>query len=47
MRTKGKILLQMKDLFGNEDSKAYYKFIEENFELGEEQIIQKWIQMKQ
>ena len=42
MREKGKILLKMKEIYGNEEAKIYYKFIEENFELGEERIIQKW-----
>lgn len=33
----------MKDLFGNDKSKELFKFIEENFDLGQEKIVEKWI----
>lgn len=46
-RNKGKIFLQMKDLFGNQNAKEYFKFIEANYELGQEAIIQKWIETHQ
>ena len=44
MKEKGKILLLMKELFGDQDSKKYFSFIEKNFDLGQEQIIEKYIQ---
>ena len=44
MRAKGKILLTMKQLFGEGNGKEYFQFINEHFALGEEAIIQKWIE---
>ena len=35
--------MQMKDIFGKDRSSEYYKFIEENMELDEDAIIEKWI----
>ena len=43
LREKGRILMQMKELFGQERSKELFKYIEENFELGQEKIVEKWI----
>ena len=43
IREKGKILIEMKELFGEDKSKELFKFIEENFELGQERIVEKWI----
>ena len=43
MRQKGKILIEMKELFGAEKSKEYFKFIEANFKLGRDKIIEKWL----
>ena len=43
LREKGKILMQMKDLFGEEKSKELFKFIEENYDLGQDKIVEKWI----
>jgi len=42
-RTKGAILMNMIDLFGPERSAEYMKFVDKNFALGEEQIIDHWI----
>lgn len=47
MREKGKTLMAMKDLFGPERSKQYFKFIENNFKLGQDAIIEKWIEKKE
>jgi len=44
LREKGQILIQMKDIFGEEKSKEYYQFIEKNFQQGAEKIIQMWIE---
>jgi hypothetical protein len=33
-RQKGAILLQMQDIFGNDKTKAYYRFIDEHFSKG-------------
>ena len=46
MKLKGKILIDMKDLFGVERSKEYFRFIEANFELGREAIIEKWLEIE-
>lgn len=43
IREKGKILMQMKQIFGPERSSEYYKFINEHFEEGEDAILEKWI----
>lgn len=43
IREKGRILMNMKEIFGAERSNTYFKFIEQNFELGEAGIIEKWI----
>lgn len=43
IREKGKIFIEMKELFGEDKSKELFKFIEENFELGQEKIVEKWI----
>ena len=43
IREKGKNLIEMKELFGDDKSKELFKFIEENFELGQEKIVEKWI----
>lgn len=47
MRTKGKMLLTMKEMFGEGNGKEYFKFIEANFALGEQEILNKWIQLYQ
>ena len=44
MRTKGKTLIMMKEMFGVEQSKEYFDFINKNYALGQEGIIQKWIE---
>ena len=36
--------MEMKEIFGNERSAEYFKFINENFQEGEAAIIEKWIQ---
>ena len=46
IREKGKILIEMKELFGEEKSKELFKFIEENFHLGQEKIVEKWITLE-
>ena len=38
-REKGRILMEMKEIFGNERSAQYFKFITENFHEGEAGII--------
>lgn len=44
IREKGRILLEMKDIFGEDKTKELFKFIEANFSLGQEKIIEKWIE---
>ena len=46
MKKKGKILIDMKDLFGPERSKEYFRFIEENFAQGRNAIIEKWLEIE-
>jgi len=45
MRTKGRVLLTMKEMFGEGNGKEYFKFIEQNFNLGEQGILNKWIEL--
>ena len=45
MRRKGKILLTMKEMFGDGNGKEYFKFIEDNFQLDEQAILDKWIEL--
>jgi hypothetical protein len=33
----------MKEIFGMERSKEYYKFIEANFHLGKDRVLEQWI----
>lgn len=35
---------QMQEIFGSENSKEYYKFINTHFKEGPEGIIQRWIE---
>ena len=38
--------MEMKELFGEEKSKDLFKFIEENYDLGQDRIVEKWIVME-
>lgn len=40
---KGAIFIQMKEIFGDQHSSEYFKFIEAHFSEGPEAIIQGWI----
>ena len=35
--------MEMKELFGDEKSKELFNFIEVNFELGQDKMVEKWI----
>lgn len=36
--------MQMQDIFGNEGTKEYFKFIDSHYKEGLEGVIQKWIE---
>lgn len=44
IREKGRILIEMKEIFGDDKTKELFKFIEENYKLGQEKIVEKWIE---
>lgn len=46
VREKGAIMIQMIELFGDNKSKEYFKFIQENFSQGKEKIIQLWLDQR-
>ena len=38
--------MEMKEIFGDNKSAEIFKFIEQNFQLGQEKIIEKWINVE-
>lgn len=44
VREKGRLLDEMKEIFGKDQEKELYQFIDKNFSLGQEAIVQQWIE---
>ena len=44
VKQKGAILMKMNEIFGNQNQRKHMKFIDKYFALGEERIIDLWIQ---
>lgn len=43
-QAKGKIMLKLKELFGEDRSPEYFYFVENNWQKGFESVIELWIQ---